>query len=520
MSTTPPRITRRTFIATSTAGAAGALGMLAACGDDARTARADATATDDASSADAPDTTRTDDATAATEGTTSADTGPGADSAPEVPDATTDDTAADAPDAPGSRFDPDAYAEASVSLFPIGVSATDPTFGGAILATRYLGTAAIELVVWRPDPGRAGGLEAHRTTVVPADGGFIQEDVQDLAPGAEHHFAFIADARRSPIGRFRTPPQADARPVVVLGASSCAKWDFRPFDVLTRAAEDDLDLFLLLGDTTYADEATTLEEYRANWARNLGTAEYRALRTATTCAATWDDHEVDNNWDPEGADSARVTAARQAFFEHMAVRRDPANPDRIWRSFRFGATVEVFLLDCRSERRPSTRTTPQAEYISEAQLAWLDAGLHASPATFKLVLSSVPITRWPPLYLAANERWEGYAAQRARVLGLAADVKGLLWVAGDFHFGAVTTVDPPGEAHADQHEILVGPVAHLNPAMAIVQLTGSPEQFPFLTGERNYGRFTLDPTSSPPRITVDHIGMSGQTLGSYVLEVT
>jgi len=63
------------------------------------------------------------------------------------------------------------------------------------------------------------------------------------------------------------------------------------------------------------------------------------------------------------------------------------------------------------------------------------------------------------------------------VLAISEKIPGLVWVAGDFHFGAVARVDPPGGAHFAQTEVLVGPVAHVKPALAVVQLTGDPAQF-------------------------------------------
>jgi len=93
------------------------------------------------------------------------------------------------------------------------------------------------------------------------------------------------------------------------------------------------------------------------------------------------------------------------------------------------------------------------------------------------VCTGVPITAWPALCLAKDQRWEGYSAQCERVLAISEKIPGLVWVAGDFHFGAVARVDPPGGAHFAQTEVLVGPVAHVKPALAVVQLTGDPAQF-------------------------------------------
>jgi alkaline phosphatase D len=237
---------------------------------------------------------------------------------------------------------------------------------------------------------------------------------------------------------------------------------------------------------------------------------------ATSNVATWDDHEVVNDWSTETIDPTRLAAARQAFFEHATPRTEP--PGRIWRSLRWGRTVEVFVLDSRSERLPSTRSSAAGgQYLSEEQLGWLVAGLEASRATFKVVVNSVPITEWPLLFLGANDRWPGYAAQRQRVLEASGRVPGTIWLAGDFHFGAVARIGPPGDPFFRQTEILVGPVAHINPALAVIEFTGDPSQFPFLSGERNYARLIFDPTSAPPSLTIEHVTGNGQILNTHLI---
>jgi len=492
-------ISRRTFLSAG----AGVIGAIA-CGDETAKRGADAL---DAPEVEAePADTIADTFVAEIE----------ADSAPEPEDlAAADETVTI------ERIDPGDILLAVDGYFPIGISAADPAPDGVIAASRYLGLEPLELVVWRVEaatPLELAGELATRRVVEVAAGGYVAAAIDGLAALGEYRFCFVAAGLRSPVGRFRTAPATRPMlPVVRFGATSCAKWDFRPFDVLTRASEASLDFFLLLGDTTYADSATTLDEYRDNWQRNLATSEYRALRASTSIAAIWDDHEVTNNWSPEDVDATRLAAARQAFFEHMTPRRSPLAPERTWRSFGWGGTVDVFLLDGRSERLPSTRNTGAAQYISEAQLAWLEAGLEASQAVFKIVCTAVPITAWPTLYLAKDQRWEGYATQRERVLAICEKIPGLVWVAGDFHFGAVAQVDPPGGAHFAQTEVLVGPVAHVNPALAVVQLTGDPAQFQWTSGERNYGRFTCDPNASPPSLVIEHVDRDGNVLATHTL---
>ena len=514
----PGHITRRGFLASS-------LGVaLAACADDPLTA-ADVDVGTDTSD---PDATRVDISIPDTAQETDEPDG-GVDTTPADLGSDTGETAAsDTPDVDLPHFDPGAYPEASTSLFPISVWSSDPTSDddGALaitLATRYLGDGPVELVVFAPTPdqppNQPTGPLVSRHTLDLSDGGFVAFDLRSdetpLAASTPHAFIFVAADRRSPVGRFKTPPAATARPVVTLGASSCARYTFRPFQVLERASEHDLDAFILLGDTTYADDARTLDEYRGNWQRNLKVDGFRKLRPSTPTIATWDDHEVDNNWNPETIDGARAAAARQCFFEHTNPRT-PGSP-RIWRSLRFGLTVEIFVLDCRGERRPSTRTSNDPIYISHEQRDWLIDGVTSSPCVFKVIANTLPITKWPPLYLGGDDRWQGYKDQRNAVLSAIAEVPGVAWVAGDFHFGAIARLDPPNGPFHAMTEMLVGPVAHLNPALSIVELTGDKAQFRYLTGERNYGRLICDPTTTPPRLTLEHVGPGGTVLNRHEL---
>lgn len=512
-------ISRRGFLATSLGAA------LAACGDASLPATArDGDAEDGLDPIDGDDGPDLAEDLAADLADDTAVAPDGEDVSPDTNiDASTD--AADTVQVP--HFDPDAFVEAGSGTYPVGVWSADPTSADAgaqavILATRFLGEGPLELVVFRievdPEGDSPTGPLVLRQPVDVGDGGFVTFDLRSarvaFRTGAPHAFVFVAGDRRSLVGRFRTPPAADASPVVRLGVTSCASYTFRPFQVLERAAESDLDAFVLLGDTTYADDARTLDEYRSNWQRNLQVTGYVKLRPQMPTIATWDDHEVDNNWNPETFDGARLSNATRCFFEYATPRTERP---RIWRSLRFGTTVEVFVLDGRGERRPSTRTSAEPLYLSNEQRDWLVDGLLASPCTFKIVANTVSIAKWPPLYLGGDDRWQGYAKQREHILSRTKDVPGMLWVAGDFHFGSVNRIDPPGEPFHDLSEVLVGPVAHLNPALSIVELTGDKRQFLWLSGERNYGRFICDPGAGT--LTVEHVGPGGTVLNRHVLTV-
>jgi alkaline phosphatase D len=234
--------------------------------------------------------------------------------------------------------------------------------------------------------------------------------------------------------------------------------------------------------------------------------------------ATWDDHEVGNNWSPETIDPELLARATQAFFEHLPIRRDEASPGRIWRKLRFGRTAEIFVLDGRSERRPSTRETDGATYLSREQMDWLKGGLAASEAVFKIVMNSVPIGNFPASFdlgsilLDPADRWQGYPAARRELLSFIEDtpIPGVVFLSGDFHLACAGRAAPSGVGSRTL-EILAGPGAQV--ANPLSYLLDEP-QFDYATHSLNYATLALDPATR--QIRVSYVGSSGSVLRELV----
>ena len=273
---------------------------------------------------------------------------------------------------------------------------------------------------------------------------------------------------------------------LTFGAVSCLKQGF-PLDTLSHASQrTDLDAFLFLGDTVYADGAKDLEGFRQKWSQAIAHPAHRALRSSVSAVTTWDDHELFNNWDADQLPRDGLFAGVQAFHEFQCVRPG----QRLWRSLEWGATAEVFVLDCRGERRPSTQ-----HYISDEQMAWLKEGLAKSTAAFKVILNSVPISNFPGAFFdtTTDDRWQGYPKQREEILRSVEDanVRGVLWVAGDFHLASMGRVSQQGPG-SSAIEVLVGPGGRLPNASPSYP---APPQFDWATGINNYATLALDPAT-------------------------
>lgn len=432
-----------------------------------------------------------------------------------------DDSALPGPDpAPDVPVEPAPWGSApgtlDGALFPLGVQSGDPLPDAAIVWTKYVGAAALTLTV----VGEGDGWEPVREQgVTPDDVGVVKLDVSGLQPGRSHRYVFTdADGRRSRVGRFRTAPAAEEWRRFVFGATSCTKQNHAPFPCLSAAAAEELEFFLLLGDTVYCDDSNTPPGYQECWAENLGTAGYLDLRASTPTIMTWDDHEVTNvnggTWD---VNPARWEAASGEFWRHNSIRPQ-AELGRVWRRFTYGTVVDLFVLDCRQERDPDAGL-----YVSRAQMDWLKAGLAESTAALKIIMNSVPMAHLAvgqPLEgvydLVADDRWQGFPEQRAEILDhiLGEAIDGVLWVSGDVHFGAVTTLELEGP-WAGHKEVIAGPGGH---SLSIFELLEEREPFLRLVGPSNWVRFDVDPGLGTVDLTF--VGDDGGSLANLTLALS
>lgn len=427
---------------------------------------------------------------------------------PGCPGAEKDDTGTPTGDTgtPERSAEPPAWAAPGTedaAAFPSALLVGDATTSSAVVAIRTSETA-LTLVVMEAQGG--GWVELERTPVTGADGGAIVH-LDGLSTDTAYALVVYADeTRRSAVTRLRTA--ASARRIVQFGATSCLGDAEPTFPSLGFVAPDALDFFLLLGDTVYADAAVTLEQYRAYWNTALATPTVRAAFASTSLVATWDDHEVANNWSWGGIDEAQYAAALTAFRESLPQGVGPTGG--IWRTLSWGETLDLFVLDCRSERL-------DGHYISPAQMSWLQEGLAASTARFKIILNSVPITNLTPLFNDAQieDRWDGYPKDRAAILDTIQDhgIAGVLWITGDVHFGAVTHVDPTDGVAEAAWEVFVGPAG--STPNALVELFPEDAQFTFLTSAWSWTRFTCDPGAGTVR--VEFIGDDGAVFHDVTL---
>jgi alkaline phosphatase D len=322
-------------------------------------------------------------------------------------------------------------------------------------------------------------------------------------------------------GSFHTAPEEDDAARVrlafggdVAGQNVCR--DAREgFPIMNTIRSFRPDVFVGLGDMIYADNAcdpvgrygnaqvpggfgpaTDLAGFWAHWRYNRADAASQRLLASTSYVGVWDDHEVVNDFGPLSDTRSTppytpgvhlLPIGLEAFLDYTPMAVAPNTPNRLYRSLRWGRHLELFVLDTRQYRdanaaadspdRPKTM-------LGREQLTWLKESLASSDATWKVIVSSVPMsipTGFPPTNgrdgWANFDQTTGFEQELLDILGFMerSETGNTIWITTDVHFAEAFRYRPFAS----------------NPAFVVYELA---------TGPLNAGIFPLpafDPTLNP-----------------------
>jgi alkaline phosphatase D len=190
------------------------------------------------------------------------------------------------------------------------------------------------------------------------------------------------------------------------------------------------------------------------------------LLAATSVYAVWDDHEVKNDF--AGPTEPLMPLGRQAFFDYFPFRRNVEEPQRLYRSFRWGKHLELFFLDTRQYRSPNLQSDgPDKTMLGTAQLRWLLDSLATSTATWKIIISSVPLSAHTGSALRGRDGWgggivtDGFTSELKKIVATLRDhrLRNVAWITTDIHVARVASYDPDQDGKANFHEFISGPLS-------------------------------------------------------------
>jgi alkaline phosphatase D len=388
-----------------------------------------------------------------------------------------------------------------------GVIVGDVTASSALLWARADREATLNVVL---SGGRHGGIATARA--LPATDFTVRVPLEGLAPGTAYDYrAWFSlgspGSSHGPAveGSFRTAPThetlAPLRLVFggdVSGQNVCRDAsEGLPIMDTVRARHPDV--FVGLGDMIYADNtcaavglygntqiaggfgpAADLPTYWAHWRYTRGDAKLQRLLEDTDYVGIWDDHEVVNDFGPltDTRSTPPYTAGvhlmpmgLEAFIDYTPIAIEANTPLRLYRSLRWGQNLELFVLDNRQYRDPNfaedTDVHPKT-MLGREQVTWLKQQLAASDATWKVIVSTVPMsipTGFPPTN--GRDGWAnfdqntGYERELLDILRFmqAHSIRNNVWITTDVHFAESFRYVPfPDDPRFAVHELVTGPM--------------------------------------------------------------
>jgi alkaline phosphatase D len=199
----------------------------------------------------------------------------------------------------------------------------------------------------------------------------------------------------------------------------------------------------------------------------------------------------------------------------------------MYRAVRWGRLLEIFILDTRQYRSDNGAPDgPSKTMLGAAQRRWLLDAVPASTATWKLVVTSVPLAvptgnperrdSWTDVSVFGlpPEKGTGFVTERDAILGRlrARGVKNLVFLAADVHHAELIRHAPAsGWAF---HEFIAGPLS---------ATTGRPRPLDSRLNSRtlfgqggvyNYGEVAIDPA----QLTVRILDEQGAVLFTHTIQ--
>jgi alkaline phosphatase D len=375
--------------------------------------------------------------------------------------------------------------------FTLGVASGHPLPTGVVLWTRLAPTPSMPSGGVPPEPIRVAwevATEARMEHVVrhgvavtrPESAHALHVEVDGLQPGRWYWYRFHVGSHASVVGRTRTAPMPDAMPERLrFSFLSCQCWEDGFFNAYRPVVADGQDLLVFLGDYIYErpgrggvrqldlPEAITLDDYRVRHALYKLDPDLQAAHAACPWIATWDDHEVSNDYADDrpavaagaGTFAARRAAAYQAYYEHMPIARHlaPSGPHAsLYHTVGFGALARFHVLDTRQFRSPHACALPERGHsrwvegcaerlevrrtmLGAAQERWVERSLADSSARWNIIAQQTLMAQLDAKpgggQLFRTGGWDGYPAARRRLLESIArtNARNPVVVGGDVH---------------------------------------------------------------------------------------
>jgi len=380
------------------------------------------------------------------------------------------------------------------------IGAVQPT--SALIWARASGAYQIQIQV--ADDAALGASRATPAVTAQAEDDYtLRISVDGLKPATRYYYRVLVNgapddyASEGPAPSFKTAPKAGAKGKFSVAFGSCARFQIdreqRIWHAI-RAAQPDL--FFWLGDNVYVDSLNPQsfpEEYR----RQRSVAALQPVMQSVPQLAVWDDHDYGlNNHDRTNPMKDAALTAFKQYWANPSYGLD-ATPG-VFFAYSYG-DVDFFFLDGRFYRDPNEApAAPTKTMLGAAQLAWLKAGLKASRAPFKVLVSG---SGWSVGKGPTGDAWSAFTDERNALFDFIRDerIPGVVLLSGDTHVAELNCVPWSEKGGYDFYDLTSSPLAQRTE-------TSWMERFPEVRirpvffHDSNFGLLSFD-TSAEPTLT-------------------
>ena len=306
-----------------------------------------------------------------------------------------------------------------------------------------------------------------------------------------------------------------------------------------ETAEGRLDGLVMVGDQIYADDLgpvgsdRNVDDYLSRYRMVFGQPHLRRLMSRVPTYMILDDHEIENDWPKHATSRDRQTiypaaihayqiyqASHSPLFALSPVQRIDGVPEQLWYTFRDGC-CDWFVMDTRTERR-YLGGPDKDRMLDDRQMSALLEWLVDGSGQVKVIASAIPL--FPDVVKEAEDKWAGFRAQRAEILGFifAKEIPKVVVLSGDLHCSFVAELTSAKRRGPRIVQVVSSsffwPYPHMRrreivmDAKLVVPKNGAAYRAKVISPvvkKDNFARVELD----PGQLRVHYVGRKGEALG-------
>ena len=375
----------------------------------------------------------------------------------------------------------------------------------AILWARIPIAGTYDLEISLPDDGASG--RRVQAEALESNDWCLHWSVSDLKANSKYQYSIHRGSEvllEGDVYFFHTAPDPDQAAQVTLAFGSCA--DFETSSIWTRMKDEGAQGVVMMGDTPYID-TTNLDDVRSAYRRFSSVQTLAETMRSTPFWGTWDDHDFGRN-DSDGTMPGKENS-RRGFVEYRPNPSFGHDQQGIYTKFRYGP-VEVFLLDTRwfARTEMSWADPDKPTLLGQRQWEWLQAGLLASEATFKILACGMI---WDDKQNSESDDWGTYMHERQALQTWLGDnrIEGVVLMGGDIHVSRLLKYDTTRQVGYPLYQFITSPlhnrvIPSLNvPHPALIR--SAVEPFVFL-------KLTVDTTVTPATLKAVWMNRDGEVI--------